>query len=152
MWTSVREVWLPARVQRSARLPPTRRAITRPARRSRASAGVGARTKRGTRVAEHERMPQSTLRHPDDFTLRIVVTEPDDWRPNLADEEGAPTRPFKKALHALGLTAVPPQPLRPKPEPLSDGDHQRLLKRARACRRIAWARNLLRKFNFEDRS
>jgi len=86
-------------------------------------------------------MAQS-LRNRDDFTLRIVVAEPEKWDPSLT-EEGAPTRPFKKTLHVAR-----PEALRPKPEPLSTDDYGRLIKRARATKRIAWARRLLARFNF----
>jgi hypothetical protein len=86
-------------------------------------------------------MAQS-LRNRDDFTLRIVVAEPEKWHPALVDEEGA-TRPFKKPM-----LDTPPARLRPKPEPLSTDDHGRMAKRARAQRRIAWAQRLLRIFNF----
>jgi hypothetical protein len=45
----------------------------------------------------------------DDFTLRIVVAEPEHWHPALTDEDGAKTRPFKK-----------PQPVEPKRNPAAN--------------------------------
>jgi hypothetical protein len=101
-------------------------------------------------------MPQP-LRQPDDFTLRIVVTAPERqappnektgrWQPDLATDEQAPTRPFKKTLHVADLA---PPPVKTKPEPLSQDDHARVLRRARAFKKIAWARQMLRKFGFEE--
>jgi hypothetical protein len=70
-------------------------------------------------------MPRS-LRNRDDFTLRIVVAEPEKWHPALVDEEGA-TRPFKKTML---------------------DDYGRMAERARGQRRIDWARRLLRVFGF----
>lgn len=86
-------------------------------------------------------MAQS-LRNRDDFTLRIVVAEPEKWHPALVDEEGA-TRPFKKTM-----LDAPPERLRPKGEPLSLDEAGRIVKRARADRKIAWARRLLSRFGF----
>jgi hypothetical protein len=86
-------------------------------------------------------MAQS-VRNRDDFTLRIVVAEPEKWHPALVDEEGA-TRPFKKTM-----LDAPPETLRPKPEPLSMDDYGRLVKRNWAHKKIAWARRMLSKFGF----
>jgi hypothetical protein len=80
-----------------------------------------------------------SLRNRDDFTLRIVVAEPEKWHPELVDEDGA-TRPFKKTLEA------PPE--RPRPQPMSLDEYERLSKRASATRKMAWARRMLRKFGF----
>jgi hypothetical protein len=63
----------------------------------------------------------------DDFTLRIEVAEPAESLPALADDDGAPTRPFKK--------------LSRREDPLA-------LERSRARGKIAWARRLLTRFHF----
>jgi hypothetical protein len=83
-----------------------------------------------------------SLRNRDDFTLRIVVAEPEKWHPALVDEEGAPTRPFKKTM----LDAPPERPRRP--EQLSLDEYGRMARRASAHRKIAWARRMLSKFGF----
>jgi hypothetical protein len=87
----------------------------------------------------------ANARRNDDFTLRIVVTDPE---PETVDEDGRPTRPFKKAL--LGVVPLVPKLVRPKAEPLSHDDHHRVMRRVRAVKRIAWARAMLRKFNFVE--
>jgi hypothetical protein len=69
----------------------------------------------------------------------------------------APSIPSPTAASALvrltagGMIDVPPPP-RPTPraEPLSDDEEDRVLRRARAHKKIAWARQMLRKFNFEE--
>jgi hypothetical protein len=81
-----------------------------------------------------------SLRDRDDFTLRIVVAEPEKWHPALVDEEGA-TRPFKKPL-----LEAPPE--RPRPQPASLDEYGHRVKHASGSRKIAWARRMLRKFGF----
>jgi hypothetical protein len=82
-----------------------------------------------------------SVRDRDDFTLRIVVAEPETWHPALVDEDGT-TRPFRKTM----LEAAPERP-RPQPS-LSLDEAGRMVKRASAHRKIAWARRMLRKFGF----
>jgi hypothetical protein len=66
----------------------------------------------------------------DDFSLSITVTPPE-----RAVDEHAPTQPFlRPALPGVDL---------------SRADEARRERRMRAYRRIAWARKLLRRFNFD---
>jgi hypothetical protein len=55
--------------------------------------------------------------------------------------------PVPSRLKARSLLGVPPPPP-PRAVPLSDDDEQRMLKRARAYRRMAWAQRLLERFQF----
>ena len=56
-------------------------------------------------------------------------------------------QPVPSRLKARSLLGVPPPPP-PRAVPLSDDDEQRMLKRARAYRRMAWAQRLLERFQF----
>lgn len=55
--------------------------------------------------------------------------------------------PVPSRLKARSLLGVPPPPP-PRAVPLSDDDEQRMLRRARAYRRMAWAQRLLERFQF----
>jgi len=55
--------------------------------------------------------------------------------------------PVPSRLKARSLLGVPPPPP-PRAVPLSDDDEQRMLKRARAYRRMAWAQRMLERFQF----
>lgn len=57
--------------------------------------------------------------------------------------------PVPSRLKARSLLGVPPPPP-PRAVPLSDDDEQRMLKRARAYRRMAWAQRLLERFQFVE--
>lgn len=54
-------------------------------------------------------------------------------------------------VKARGTIELPPPPA-PRASPLSDDEERRVVRRAHAHRKIAWARNLLRRFHFEDRT
>jgi len=108
-----------------------------------------------------------------DFSLRITVSPPED-----AEDDVSPTRPFvrpelpgvdlrqtqQRAEQAPRLPPPPPapEPLPPPPtlprlgSPLprppqapEDDEKTRVERRERTRRRQVWARNLLRRFNFE---
>jgi hypothetical protein len=55
--------------------------------------------------------------------------------------------PVPSRLKARSLLGVPPPPP-PRAVPLSDDDEQRMSRRARAYRRMAWAQRLLERFQF----
>ena len=64
------------------------------------------------------------------------------WLPSHSGRPPVPSR-----IKARSLLGVPPPPLT-RAAPLSDDDEKRMLRRARAYRRIAWAKRLLRRFLF----
>ena len=110
-----------------------------------------------------------------DFSLRITVMPPEP-----AVDERATTTPFvRPALPGVTMRPAPraqppqppPRPMAPPPRliraqplvdearppaprahasPLSRDDEARARRRARALRKIAWARNMLQRFHFGD--
>ncbi len=59
----------------------------------------------------------------------------------------SPGHPVPSRIRARSLLGVPPPPP-PRAVPLSDEDEQRMQRRARAWRRMAWAQRMLEHFQF----
>jgi hypothetical protein len=88
------------------------------------------------RAAEAARMPVAV-------ELEALPPPCHAWLPSHSAQHPVPSR-----VRARSLLGVPPPPP-PRASPLSDDDGKRMMKRARAYRRMAWAQRLLERFQFE---
>lgn len=59
----------------------------------------------------------------------------------------SPNHPVPSRVRARSLLGVPPPPPT-RASPLSDDDERRMVRRARAWRRMAWAQRMLERFQF----